>query len=85
MMRRKKYRAPRIFYRMQFSPSDTIRQKQDNRMINERCLIASCIKKEKRHAPLPKGLELVGLRNENLYNSFRRKLLPKRGSQDGIP
>lgn len=42
-------------------------------------------KKEKRHAPLPKGLELVGLRNENLYNSFRRKLLPKRGSQDGIP
>lgn len=42
-------------------------------------------KKKKRHAPLPKGLELVGLRNENLYNSFRRKLLPKRGSQDGIP
>lgn len=69
---------------MQFSPNDTIRQKQDNRKLNERCLY-HLAKKKKRHAPLPKGLELVGLRNENLYNSFRRKLLPKRGSQDGIP
>lgn len=42
-------------------------------------------KKEKRHAPLPKGLELVGLRNENLYNSFRRKLLPREGARMAFP